>query len=268
MGAKRRLSARQAGLIAALLSVVVTACGGEGTAAAPTTSTSADRCATRVPLLIELHGYSEHSSGHESAVQWEPFAEEHGFLVITPQAGGDPPHWDLDADVLTVERIIDDAVASRCVDADRVYVSGYSMGAMLISELVCRIPDKVAAVAPVAGVRLVEPCEPTRPVPALIMHGTADDTVLWEGGINRFAADALEMSTEGPSIIAIAAAWAARNGCEPDADVTVDGRITEHVYRCPDDAAVELHVIEEGVHGWPTGANDRIWAFFERHALD
>jgi polyhydroxybutyrate depolymerase len=269
MGSERRLPAQASRLIAAALLIVVAACGDDDSdAQAP--PTTADPCAARAPLLIELHGYSENAEGHESVVQWEPFAAEHGFTVITPQAGGEPPHWDLDADVGMIERLIDDAVAEDCADPDRIYLSGYSMGGMLISHAACRLADKLAAVAPVAGLRAVEPCAQSQPVPVVVVHGTDDDTVLYDGGLTPVAADALEMPVDGPSIPTITAAWAERNGCDAEPDglpaPASDGRVAVHRFSCPDGADVDLHVIDGGNHGWPPSVKERLWTFLSRHA--
>jgi polyhydroxybutyrate depolymerase len=263
MGRERRLPALRAGLIA----LALVACGsGEdrGKVAAPEPPEASDACGKRQALVVQLHGYSEDAAAHAGYIGLETFAEEHGFLLLAPQGGGEPPRWDLEADVARIGQVIDDAVANQCADPDRVFVSGYSMGGFLASHLACRLADKITAVAPVAGARMVAPCEPSAPVPALIMHGTADNTVLFTGGMLPVSARATGQPVEGPSITAIAEAWAQRNGCASEAVVEGGDEVSVHRWPCPVGAEVELHVVHGGAHGWPTSANERIWEFFNR----
>ena len=272
MGAKHRLPARQAGLIAALLLVAACSGGDDETAASTTTSTTtttttAAPCSDvgpgagrvdleerwylrhvppahdgtgAVPLVIDLHGYSEGAELHASRTGLGPHGDEHGFVTVTPHGLGDVPRWDLrvdGVDVAFVEAVIDDVEAALCIDPDRIYVTGHSMGGFLISSIACSpLAARIAAFAPVAGVRLVEPCDPPRTAPALAIHATGDDVVLYDGGLTPVASDILDLPEEGPSIQAIVDAW-------PGGDA-------------------RLHTIEGGSHSWPDDATERIWDFF------
>ena len=275
MGPQRRLLPRQAGLIAALLLAVACSSGDDDdTAAAPEPCSTVepgnervdlvDRWylrnvppahdgTTAVPLVVDLHGYSEGATLHASRTGWEAFGDTEGFVTVTPHAenlGGDVPAWDLaadGADVAFVDDVIDDAERTLCIDPQRIYVTGHSMGAFLASTLACTgMAERIAAFAPVAGAREVTPCTPPRHAPALIIHGTADATVLYEGGLSPGAAEILRLPADGPSIPAIAEAWSAR-------DPSVD---------------VELHPIEGGNHDYAVDTNDLIWTYFEAHSLD
>lgn len=275
MGAKHRVPARQAGLIA-LLVLVSAACAG-GDDEPPTAMPSVPACpdveagvsridlgerwylrhvppagdggATALPLVIDLHGYSEGATLHAERTALGLLGEREGFVTVTPHALGDPPAWDLapdGIDVAFVTDVLDDVAEDVCIDADRVFVTGHSMGGFLISSLACTdLTTRIAAFASVAGVRDVEACDPPRAVPALVVHGTDDGVVLYDGGLDAVAADLLELPVEGPSIPAIVDDWAAR-------DPAVD---------------VELHTIEGGDHDWPDGISERVWRFFERHPM-
>ena len=86
-------------------------------------------------------------------------------------------------DVQFLSRVIDVVTQQLCGDARRVYATGHSGGGRMTSALACRLADKVAAVAPNAGLRAgrpdpddtsvpeVEDCEPARPMPVLTFHG-------------------------------------------------------------------------------------------------
>ena len=134
------------------------------------------------------------------------------------------------------------------------------------------LADRVAAVAPVAGLRNPPGCAPTRPVPAITFHGTADTWVDHTGLPENVAA------------------WAERNGCGPtpiEASIPGDDvvSITRVRYPCEPEAAVVLYDIEGGGHGWPgspfsraiesvvgyttfaISATDLIWDFFAAHPM-
>jgi polyhydroxybutyrate depolymerase len=266
MGPKRRLPALQA-LLA--LSLLLVACGGDDApeVAATTTSTTAAPCSdvepgetrvdvgdrwylrhvppahdgrTRLPLLVDLHGYSEGATLHAGVTQWGAYGDTHEFVTVTPNGLGDPPQWDLTvdgADARFVADVIHDAETDLCIDTTRVFVTGHSMGGFLISYLACsEVADEVTAFAPVAGVRLVDGCTPARP--ALVIHATGDGTVLFTGGLSAEAARILGLPADGPSIEAIVDAW----------------------------PGAELRIIDGGSHEWPRSANDWIWDFFADQA--
>ena len=115
----------------------------------------------------------------------------------------------------------------------------------MTSTLACVLSDRIAAVAPVAGVRDPEGCEPTRPVPMIAFHGTADEYLAYEGGYGAKVASLPSpdgTGTLGDAVIAGGSdaepvrdrivAWTERNGClaaptdEPVADDVTLGRET------------------------------------------
>lgn len=71
------------------------------------------------------------------------------------------------------------------VDPDRVYVSGFSNGAMMANRMACEASELFAAVALVGG--RVEPgfeCVPTRALPLLQVNGGQDGTVPYDGRVS------------------------------------------------------------------------------------
>jgi polyhydroxybutyrate depolymerase len=257
-----------------------------------------------VPVVIDLHGYLEGADIHKAHSALGPYGDEQGFVTITPHGTGDPVRWDAtvdSADMAFIGDLLDEIEATLCIDERRVFVTGLSNGAFMTSAIACAYGDRVAAAAPVAGIRDVEGCDPARVVPVVAFHGTDDGFVSFDGGLGEDAADlpapdgsgeTLEdrgvtpSAGEGPSVPEITAAWADRNDCkakprreELASDVTLVR------YRCPDQADVQLYRVEGGGHSWPgsefsrqiesvTGpttfsisANQVMWEFFERHPL-
>ncbi|MDV7396997.1 hypothetical protein RZS08_36700, partial [Arthrospira platensis SPKY1] len=70
------------------------------------------------------------------------------------------------------------------IDLNRVYATGFSNGGFMSYRLACEASDRIAAIAPVAGtmpIAIANNCQPTRSVPILHIHGTADFIVPYAG---------------------------------------------------------------------------------------
>jgi polyhydroxybutyrate depolymerase len=260
----------------------------------------AARAGKPLPVVIDLHGYMEPAGAHEANSALGPFGDEHGFVTITPEGSGPVPHWDTafdSADMRYFGDLLDDVERTLCLDEQRVYVSGYSNGAFMASSIACVYAGRVAAVAPVAGIRAVPGCTPARPVPVIAFHGTADGFVAFTGGLGprvdalaqpdqQRTRDVAAPSESGLSIPQVAAAWAARNGCAPTpVHKPVADDVSVVSYRCPRRADVQLYEIAGAGHTWPGSrfskaieqyvgpttfsidADALIWRFFERHRL-
>ncbi len=227
------------------------------------------------------------------------FSEHAGFVLVTPQGNGPLPYWnavpqpDLPDDVQFISDVIDDVSGRLCIDLARIYVDGLSNGAFLASLIACRLSDKVAAVAAVAGLMFPVGCAPSRPIPILAIHGTADQFVPFDGGRGPALAT-LNWNPETTAAFAglafdpapaALAAWAAREGCtEPPEHQPVRGAVTVTRYQgCQGGSALELYVVAGAGHTWPGSAfsqasasvlgptttdidaNELIWSFFDAH---
>ena len=166
----------------------------------------------------------------------------------------------------------------------------------------CNLADRIAAVAPIAGVRAVDNCDPSRPVPVSAFHGTADDFVRYDGGFgsgasrlpapdgsDRTMADTPTSSQPpeaNPSVPESTTAWAKRNGCETTpTEKQISEDTTLMTFSCPKGAEAQLYTIEGGGHSWPgsafsksvvavvgkttdtISANELMWEFFQAHPL-
>lgn len=139
----------------------------------------------RPPLLISLHGMGIGASWNQGGMmKFEPIADREKFIVVYPEADQDL-RWDLGGthDIDFMLAIMDEMSARHGIDRNRVYASGFSMGGMFSYTLACKIPEKIAAIAPGNGYPLGGQfgCTKTRPVPIFHMHGTADDFVKYSG---------------------------------------------------------------------------------------
>jgi polyhydroxybutyrate depolymerase len=157
------------------------------------------------------------------------------------------------------------------LDAKRIFATGMSNGAFMAHRLACELSDRIVAIAPVAGVLGMSPCQPSHPVSVLEFHGTADSTVPYGGG--GFA--------QVPGVEAVVDGWASREGCKGQRETVFHvGDVTcEQVTQCPSGVDVEMCRIDGGGHTWPGGssepgagkttqdvdATDYLWRFFKDH---
>jgi polyhydroxybutyrate depolymerase len=255
-----------------------------------------------MPMVLDLHGYGEAAELHTKISGLGAYGDMHGFLTITPQTKGPVPMWDTSLqgkDVAYLGALLDTVERSLCVDTNRVYVTGYSNGAFMTSALACAYANRIAAAAPVAGIRDIAGCQPARPVPVIAFHGTADRFVPYDGsvgsavaslpapdGSGRTLGQIGSAGSKGPSIPEILAAWAARNGCgHAPAEQAVASDVARIKYPCPNSADVELYRVTGGGHAWPGSPVDKsiekvigpvtmsidadqlMWAFFTQHPL-
>ncbi len=101
------------------------------------------------PLLVILHSWSAGYTQH-AGIPYAMWAQENGWAVIAPDFRGrndNPSAVGSELAVQDAADAIDYAVAQAGVDADRVYVVGYSGGGMMALLLAGRHPDKVTAVS-------------------------------------------------------------------------------------------------------------------------
>lgn len=202
-------------------------------------------------VVLSFHGrtrtatYQEELSGFSGT----------GVIAVYPQGLTGPdgqPSWQgapyspaVD-DVRFVEDLLDDLQQRLCVDPARVYATGKSNGGGFTGVLACRLSDRIAAFAPVAGAFYPQggPCHPGRPAPVLEFHGKADATIPYAGD----AAKGL------PPIPQWMAGWADRNGCRERPVVRDLGDGVEHRQwnGCEHGSDVVHYAVEDLGHDWPS----------------
>jgi polyhydroxybutyrate depolymerase len=212
-----------------------------------------------VPLVVNLHGTGATAAEQKLLSRLSLKGDDEGFITVYPESleydiGEKIKSWIIgncdNRDTGFIADLLDRLEADYCLDLRRVYVTGISNGAYFSHILATIYGDRVAAIGPVAGGLgpVGKLCDPTRPMPAVIVHGAQDDVIPVEEG--REARDFWiafnQCSTEVPQ----------DNGCQLHTD-------------CADGADVLYCEQSDGVHWWPHGdfeATDVIWAFFADHA--
>ena len=181
-------------------------------------------------------------------------------------------------DVQFIADLIDALSRQYAIDAKRVYVNGLSNGGGMTAVLGCQLADRIAAIGTVAGAYAMplSECKPSRPVPAMVFHGTTDPIVPFKGG----AAGPPGMKL--PDITTWVSDRAALNGCNPQpTESQAAASVTLRRYTgCRNDAEVAFYAVDGGGHTWPGGesmpkwltgpttqavdATRELWRFFQR----
>jgi polyhydroxybutyrate depolymerase len=210
-------------------------------------------------VVLNLHGLGNTPERQKEITGFDRLADERGFIAVYPrgkQIAGSPSCWNAggccsvcvtlrvdDTDFIKV--LLDRITADACVDPKRVYAVGHSNGAMMTHALACRMSDRIAAIADVAGADVDAPCDPLRPVPHLHVHGTADGLVPFDGRGFPFG---------WPAVPTMIDAWSARDRCTGGPVETFrKGAAHCNTRACGDGAEVELCTVDGGGHSWPGG---------------
>ncbi len=138
----------------------------------------------RWPLILFLHGMGERGSDVELVKRHGiPWVIEAGadlpFVAISPQCPKDSI-WAVEMEAL--KALLDHALQEYRVDADRVYLTGLSMGGYGTWHLASEYPGMFAAAAPVCGgalsyVGFPDKVTAMKRVPVWAFHGGLDDIV-------------------------------------------------------------------------------------------
>ena len=121
------------------------------------------------PVVFVFHGYTETASQIEDITQMTPEAAHRGYLVSYAQGVGNG--WNEGAccgsaastnvdDNGFVLAMLQTLESDYCIDAKRVFSSGFSNGGMLSHRLACELSDRIAAIGPVAGTMALDQCTP------------------------------------------------------------------------------------------------------------
>src|SRR6185312_8308672 len=103
------------------------------------------------PLLLFLHGAGERGDDLELVKKHGPpklaaEGKDFPFIVVSPQCPKD--RW---WEPIELVALLDDIGSKYKVDADRIYVTGLSMGGFGTWRLAFYAPDRFAAIAPICG---------------------------------------------------------------------------------------------------------------------
>ena len=256
-------------------------------------------------IVFILHGGGGTGENTERSLTLGGFntlSDEHKFLVIYPD--GIDRHWNdgrivndtahqqnID-DVDFLSTLIDTIIDEYNADPNKIFFTGISNGAMMSYRLAFDIPEKIAAIAPVAGAIptdiLPENITTGVPLSVFVISGTRDPLVPWEGGLIGTKRHPRGTCISVPESVEF---WVTRNNCNttptslwlPNKNILDFCRVHCDIYKNGDNSTeVVLYEIKRGGHTWPGGyqyfpkiligrtcrdidANKEIWEFFNSH---
>jgi len=235
-----------------------------------------------VPVVFVFHGLLDDAVSIQTTTGFNAIADKNGFPVLYPNGSGpsEALSWNAggccgyaaenNTDEITfIRHMLTDLGTIVRVDPKRIYATGYDNGAMLSYRLACEMSDTFAAVAPVSGWLLTNPCRPQQPVSVVVVHGLDDK---YNGGIGA-SLYATHSDFVFPSVEQGIATWVQLDGCGGSAQVEQQGAVTYTTYAsCQAGTEVELYAIEKWGHAWPPPyalpaiSSPMIWDFFAAHA--
>jgi len=256
------------------------------------------------PLVVLLHGRPSNAASMAAITRMNAVAARNGFLVVYPEGINNEwnAFYDLtnqraqapQDDVRFLRDLVGDLARDLNIDRRRVYVGGFSNGGFMTYRLACSAADTFAAFAAVGANLysvLTDECRGGRPVPILIMHGTADPSVPYNGVVVRDQDDREVRVSLGSHDTA--AFFVRRNHCSQAGSSTTfpqKGRSPgTHVLRfvpegCDAGAPVQFWIVNGGGHTWPgvpdvldaatfgptnqdIDAGEALWDFFREQTL-
>ena len=214
-----------------------------------------------LPTVIDWHASGEDDSKQALVSGYEDVAEREGFIVAHPGRStpsyGDSDSWQTDSSALEEEDItyanalIDELVANWCTDPVRVYSTGFSLGALFTTRLVCGLSDRLAGAASIDGVFHTDDCKPSRAVPYIAFHGTSDPVFPYDGTVApRFGGDPAFLAQKPLDEFQ---QFAVDAGCTtPSTDAQLSEEVVQHNFTgCTDGIDRTFYEIVGGGHTWP-----------------
>jgi len=244
-----------------------------------------------LPLVMVLHGYGASGLLQSIYFRLDKLVDEKQFLLVAPDGVPNKSgsrFWAASAaccevdgqkvdDVKYLTGLIDEIASVWSVDRSRVYLVGHSNGGAMAYRLGCEAAETFAAafmLAP-AFFQTEATCAPKRGMSIAHLHGTADETVAYDGGVITL----LGGNDPYPSASAAVATWARLNGCAPTADESAppldldrgvagaETKITRYM-ACRDGVSTELWTMAGSKHVPMDLAPDigrQIWSWFQTH---
>jgi len=260
-----------------------------------------------LPVVLNYHGGGANARNQKWYSRMDETAAREGFIVVYPNGTGGIGDrlltWNAGTccgraaasqvdDVGFSLALLDDLGKRIALDRMRVYATGLSNGSMMAYRLAAEAPERIAAVAGVAGAMTLPKFAPALPVPVMHIHSVDDQRALYGGGLGP-AFPFTDTRVFHQSVDAMLGLWIAHNACpaqpqvsgpssgKPGAKDATHSAIRYTHAPCRNGAEVVLWKLTGAGHVWPGGvqdylrlilgtsttvidANAEIWQFFSR----
>ena len=229
-----------------------------------------------VPLVIALHPRGSNGNNFEFLTGFSQLAQNEKFIVVYPNATGEPSQWNeglghtpstLDInDVEFISTLIDEFIINYNIDTNRVYITGFSTGSLMAHLLAVKLSTKITAIGAVA-VHPTNPIlnmfPPEKLISILHFYMLDDQSVSYNGGTLN--------NVSYPPVEDAIAAWVDANNCLTQPTIIMDdGEVYARQWTSNDsNIDVVLYRINTGGHNWlssPISMTEIIWEYFENHS--
>lgn len=247
-----------------------------------------------ISLVLVFHGDNGTGKSIEKVSRFNNLAEAFGFIAVYPN--GLDHQWSFTGhvrrkvdDISFVAALIGHIEQIRNINRRKIYATGFSQGGILTQALACKLPNKIAAFASVAGsltTRFARSCHPTVSISMMMINGTKDSSIHYHG-------DPITQKEALVSIPETTNFWRRHDQCTSSSQFQhlTPTKSLNHLqvkaFRysvCRNGSEVLQFAVVNGGHFWPGGASTdsklnqvniqlgfnaskAIWSFFQRHIL-
>lgn len=220
------------------------------------------------PLMIVLHGAGGNGVDMFAGTGLSEYGNRNGVITVYPN-GNDAVWWYLDRNELNdtigytddigfLRALVAQVSTDYNVDAERIYLAGFSAGGLMTIRAGCDARDLWAGLIIVGATysfELAQHCLDDAPLPTLLIIGT-EDTSFPAAGYVRFYGEKMRSSF---SLTQLRGYINDRHACRADPTAErverTETPIIRESYRiCSRGADVDLYVIVDFPHAWPTAA--------------
>jgi len=244
-------------------------------------SAPSSNAGTKLPVIIAFHGGGGSQEDFQQQDQFDQLGEQEKFIMAYAIAEEDRTaaegEWFLNTAATSRDdndfsvAIIEELSRIYCIDEDKLYAIGYSLGSMYTYEIACQLNHMFAAVASFAGTMPVNPetCDLIGSMAVLHIHGKLDyiidydDDWDWKDGEH----EGVGTMSNIPGMIDY---WAEKSNCQNENTHAhlFNGDEVEHIVHsdCDGDVKIEHYGMEAQEHTWPnqvdgTDTYRLIWNF-------
>ena len=239
---------------------------------------------TSLPLVIAFHGGTDSQEDFAQQEQFDQLGEQEKFIMAYAIAEQDRTaaegEWFLNTAATSLEdnnfaeSIVDKLSESYCINQNKLYAIGYSLGAMFTYEIACQLNHRFAATASFAGTMPVSPesCDLTSGIAIMHIHGKLDYIIYyhqdwdWKEGEH----EGVGTMSEVPNLIDY---WASKSSCQA---IAVETSLTEeHITHndCVDGVVIEHYGLQLWDHNWPDAVDgvptyELMWDFLSEFSKE
>lgn len=144
--------------------------------------------AEKHPVMLFLHGRGESYGPLSLVKKWGPprlveRGEDLPYILVSPQCPGES-RWNAPEQQQALVQLLDHVAGRFKADADRVYLTGLSMGGYGSWTLAAKHPERFAAVIPVCGGGNPDDAASLKTLPIWVFHGTEDSAVPFQRSVD------------------------------------------------------------------------------------